>query len=98
MSEDKQKSEYERGKFEGLVLQKLDDINREMKEGRDRSDRKHTELKEEFHGIAKTLETKVQNNENRIAKLEQWRWWLIKKFGVVAFIVTFVANILANKL
>lgn len=81
-------SDKELGRLEGIVqglAASINEVKDDIKEMR--------KFMEENHGKYATR-ADVKENSNRIAKLEQWRWWLMGGFAVVAVI----ANIASDKI
>lgn len=76
------------GYFEGQVLAKLDEIHRWILKAEISIDQKADKTIFEEH---------VRLTNKRIDSLEQWRWWLMGAFAVVAFATNLLADYVVNK-
>lgn len=76
------------GYFEGQVLAKLDEIHRWILKA---------EISIEQKADKSMFEEHVRSTNKRIDSLEQWRWWLMGVFAVVAFGTNLLADYVINK-
>ena len=76
------------GYFEGQVLAKLDEIHRWILKA---------EISIEAKADKHVFEEHVRLTNKRLDSLEQWRWWLMGAFAVVAFLTNILADYVVNK-
>jgi len=76
------------GYFEGQVLAKLDEIQRWVLKA---------EISINQKADKAAFEDYVRMTNKRVDSLEQWRWWLMGGFAVVAFATNLLSDYVINK-
>lgn len=67
-----------------------EDIESIKEDARSDRDKRHTELMNYLNEMNKNIGDKIETQDKRIQKLENWRWYIIGASGVIIFLITIV--------